>query len=198
MQNQSCFGGRLIVAPLVHLLLIPSTPMHLKLINNPFCYLTDQIIIRELQLKSCHTLIKKCCFNFFEQCNFCHSLKKPRHFMQIKQRYFPFLEVHMWIWAVSVSLLMHNLAIIMLNCRNVIIGYNQYLVFGPIKFFWSHQNRGYSSTCSTKPLNAIWQLRAGCHVYFTDKAVTRLKRYSNLLPLLQVQPVDLSLIQMYQ
>ena len=68
MQNQSCFGGRLIVAPLVHLLLIPSTPMHLKLINNPLCYLTDQIIIREVQLKSCHTLIKKCSFNFFEQC----------------------------------------------------------------------------------------------------------------------------------
>ena len=68
MQNQSCFGGRLIVAPLVHLLLIPSTPMQLKLINNPLCYLTDQIIIREVQLKSCHTLIKKCSFNFFEQC----------------------------------------------------------------------------------------------------------------------------------
>ena len=68
MQNQSCFGGRLIVAPLVHLLLIPSTPMHLKLINNPLCYLTDQIIIREVQLKSCHTLKKKCSFNFFEQC----------------------------------------------------------------------------------------------------------------------------------
>ena len=68
MQNQSCFGGRLIVAPLVHLLLIPSTPMHLKLINNPLCYLTDHIIIREVQLKSCHTLIKKCSFNFFEQC----------------------------------------------------------------------------------------------------------------------------------
>ena len=68
MQNQSCFGGRLIVAPLVHLLLIPSTPMHLKLINNPLCYLTDQIIIREVKLKSCHTLIKKCSFNFFEQC----------------------------------------------------------------------------------------------------------------------------------
>ena len=68
MQNQSCFGGRLIVAPLVHLLLIPSTPMHLKLINNPLCYSTDQIIIREVQLKSCHTLIKKCSFNFFEQC----------------------------------------------------------------------------------------------------------------------------------
>ena len=68
MQNQSCFGGRLIVAPLVHLLLIPSTPMHLKLINNPLCYLTDQIIIRKVQLKSCHTLIKKCSFNFFEQC----------------------------------------------------------------------------------------------------------------------------------
>ena len=68
MQNQSCFGGRLIVAPLVHLLLISSTPMHLKLINNPLCYLTDQIIIREVQLKSCHTLIKKCSFNFFEQC----------------------------------------------------------------------------------------------------------------------------------
>ena len=70
MQNQSCFGGRLIVAPLVHLLLIPSTPMHLKLINNPLYYLTDHIIIRELQLKSCHTLIKKCSFNFFEQCTF--------------------------------------------------------------------------------------------------------------------------------
>ena len=42
--------------------------MHLKLINNPLCYLTDQIIIREVQLKSCHTLIKKCSFNFFEQC----------------------------------------------------------------------------------------------------------------------------------
>ena len=69
MQNQSCFGGRLIVAPLVHLLLIPSTPMHLKLINNPLCYLTDHIIIREVQLKSCHTLIKKCSFNFFEQCS---------------------------------------------------------------------------------------------------------------------------------
>ena len=68
MQNQSCFGGRLIVAPLVHLLWIPSTPMHLKLINNPLCYLTDHIIIREVQLKSCHTLIKKCSFNFFEQC----------------------------------------------------------------------------------------------------------------------------------
>ena len=52
MQNQSCFGGRLIVAPLVHLLLIPSTPMQLKLINNPLCYLTDQIIIRDVQLKS--------------------------------------------------------------------------------------------------------------------------------------------------
>ena len=61
-------GGRLIVAPLVHLLLIPSTPMQLKLINNPLCYLTDQIIIRKVQLKSCHTLIKKCSFNFFEQC----------------------------------------------------------------------------------------------------------------------------------
>ena len=70
MQNQSCFGGRLIVAPLVHLLLIPSTPMHLKLINNPLCYLTDHIIIRGVQLKSCHTLIKKCSFNFFEQCSF--------------------------------------------------------------------------------------------------------------------------------
>ena len=70
MQNQSCFGGRLIVAPLVHLLLIPSTPMQLKLINNPLCYLTDEIIIREVQLKSCHTLIKKCSFNFFEQCTF--------------------------------------------------------------------------------------------------------------------------------
>ena len=69
MQNQSCFGGRLIVAPLVHLLLIPSKPMQLKLINNPLCYLTDQIIIREVQLKSCHTLIKKCSFNFFEQCS---------------------------------------------------------------------------------------------------------------------------------
>ena len=68
MQNQSCFGGRLIVAPLVHLLLIPSTPMHLKLINKTLCYLTDHIIIREVQLKSCHTLIKKCSFNFFEQC----------------------------------------------------------------------------------------------------------------------------------
>ena len=68
MQNQSCFGGRLIVAPLVHLLLIPSTPMQLKLINNPLCYLTDHIIVREVQLKSCHTLIKKCSFNFFEQC----------------------------------------------------------------------------------------------------------------------------------
>ena len=75
MQNQSCFGGRLIVAPLVHLLLIPSTPMHLKLINNPLCYLTDYIIIREVQLKSCHTLIKKCSFNFFEQCIFAHSFK---------------------------------------------------------------------------------------------------------------------------
>ena len=75
MQNQSCFGGRLIVAPLVHLLLIPSTPMHLKLINNPLCYLTDQIIIREVQLKSCHTLIKKCSFNFFEQCRYCESIK---------------------------------------------------------------------------------------------------------------------------
>ena len=32
------------------------------------CYLTDHIIIREVQLKSCHTLIKKCSFNFFEQC----------------------------------------------------------------------------------------------------------------------------------
>ena len=42
--------------------------MHLKLINNPLCYLTDHIIIREVQLKSCHTLIKKCSFNFFEQC----------------------------------------------------------------------------------------------------------------------------------
>ena len=68
MQNQSCFGGCLIVAPLVHLLLIPSTPMQLKLINNPLCYLTDQIIIRKVQLNSCHTLIKKCSFNFFEQC----------------------------------------------------------------------------------------------------------------------------------
>ena len=47
-----------------------STPMHLKLINNPLCYLTDHIIIREVQLKSCHTLIKKCSFNFFEQCMF--------------------------------------------------------------------------------------------------------------------------------
>ena len=75
MQNQSCFGGRLIVVPLVHLLLIPSTPMQLKLINNPLCYLTDQIIIREVQLKSCHTLIKKCSFNFFEQCNY-HSSDK--------------------------------------------------------------------------------------------------------------------------
>ena len=78
MQNQSCFGGRLIVAPLVHLLLIPSTPMHLKLINNPLCYLTDQIIIREVQLKSCHTLIKKCSFNFFEQCIFSASTGRVR------------------------------------------------------------------------------------------------------------------------
>ena len=60
MQNHSYFGGRLIVAPLVHLLLIPSTPMQLKLINHPLCYLTDQIIIKKVQLNSCHTLIKKC------------------------------------------------------------------------------------------------------------------------------------------
>ena len=76
MQNQSCFGGRLIVAPLVHLLLIPSTPMHLKLINNPLCYLTDHIIIREVQLKSCHTLIKKCSFNFFEQCIYTRAVNR--------------------------------------------------------------------------------------------------------------------------
>ncbi len=41
----SCFGGRLIVAHLVHLLLISLTPKLLKLINDPLCYLTDQINI---------------------------------------------------------------------------------------------------------------------------------------------------------
>ena len=50
MQNQSCFGGCLIVASLVHLLLIPSTPMQLKLINNSLCYLTDQIIISAIEV----------------------------------------------------------------------------------------------------------------------------------------------------
>ena len=59
MQNQSCFSGRLIVAPLVHLLLIASRPMQRKLINNPLCYLTDHKMIREVQLHLCHTLIKK-------------------------------------------------------------------------------------------------------------------------------------------
>ena len=90
MQNQSCFGGRLIVAPLVHLLLIPSTPMHLKLINNPLCYSTDQIIIREVQLKSCHTLIKKCSFNFFEQCSY----------LPVFSGYWPNLKkiYHAWIY----------------------------------------------------------------------------------------------------
>ena len=93
MQNQSCFGGRLIVAPLVHLLLIPSTPMHLKLINNPLCYLTDHIIIREVQLKSCHTLIKKCSFNFFEQCSsegefffFLLSVSSDGHRVQLSRK----------------------------------------------------------------------------------------------------------------
>ncbi len=43
--NHSCFGGRLIVAHLVHLLLISLTPKQLKLINNPLCYLTEQINI---------------------------------------------------------------------------------------------------------------------------------------------------------
>ena len=55
MQNQSCFGGFLIVATLVPMLLIPSTPTQLELINDNFCYLTYQIIIRQVQLTSCHT-----------------------------------------------------------------------------------------------------------------------------------------------
>ena len=87
MQNQSCFGGRLIVAPLVHRLLIPSTPMHLKLINNPLCYLTDQIIIREVQLKSCHTLIKKCSFNFFEQCIYKNRLDCIIEFLRLPRQF---------------------------------------------------------------------------------------------------------------
>ena len=53
--------------------------MHLKLINNPLCYLTDHIIIREVQLKSCHTLIKKCSFNFFEQCSNINNWHGKRH-----------------------------------------------------------------------------------------------------------------------
>ena len=36
--------------------------------SRPEATLMIIIIIREVQLKSCHTLIKKCSFNFFEQC----------------------------------------------------------------------------------------------------------------------------------
>ena len=48
--NHSCFGGCLIVAPLLHLLLISLTPKQLKLINGPPYYLTDQINIPEVEL----------------------------------------------------------------------------------------------------------------------------------------------------
>lgn len=47
MKNHSCFGGWLTFAPLVHLLLT-SAPEQLELINDPLCYLADQINIPEV------------------------------------------------------------------------------------------------------------------------------------------------------
>ena len=135
MQNQSCFGGRLIVAPLVHLLLIPSTPMHLKLINNPLCYLTDQIIIREVQLKSCHTLIKKCSFNFFEQCTYIlykyvNSLCRP---ISVKSHTCRYLLIHVYFSNVSKGT--HTLRFFL---NNFIDNNNKYKMYKEIYYLESY------------------------------------------------------------
>lgn len=58
-KKHSCFGGCLIFAPLVLLLLLYLTPKRLKLINNRLSYLTDHISIPQVQLTRCCTLIKK-------------------------------------------------------------------------------------------------------------------------------------------
>lgn len=44
LEIHCCFGGRLIVAPLIHLLLI-SLRKQLNVMINPLCYLPDQINI---------------------------------------------------------------------------------------------------------------------------------------------------------
>lgn len=44
------FGSCHIVAPLAHLLWISLTPKQLEAINNPLCYITDQINVTEVEL----------------------------------------------------------------------------------------------------------------------------------------------------
>lgn len=80
LANHSFIRGRLIVAPPVHLLFISWTTRRLKLINNLFCYFSDQLNIREVWVIDCTALIKKSSSNFLEQCMHIMAPSKQGHF----------------------------------------------------------------------------------------------------------------------